>query len=65
MHNTLNARHWQTRYDAWQNRDQAQRREAALLEAEQIKLFGGEPGDDITLCYKMMEVFDGMDWINT
>ncbi|EXJ66413.1 uncharacterized protein A1O5_10565 [Cladophialophora psammophila CBS 110553] len=59
------SRHWYNRYVAWQNRDKAQRREAAKIEAEQIKLFGGEPGDDVGLCYKMMEVFAGMNWIDT
>lgn len=52
---------------AWQNRDIAQRREAAIIEADKIKLFGGEPGegDDAGLCYKMMEVFEGMEWIES
>ncbi|KIX94752.1 uncharacterized protein Z520_09442 [Fonsecaea multimorphosa CBS 102226] len=59
------SRHWYNRYVAWQNRDKAQRREAAKIEAEQIKLFGGYPGDDVGLCYKMMEVFAGMNWIDT
>lgn len=61
------ARHWQNRYTAWQNRELAQRREAARIEADQIKLFGGEPGeeDDAGLCGKMMEVFEGMEWIET
>lgn len=35
------------------------------VEAERIKMFGGEPGDDIGLCYKMMELFEGMNWIDT
>lgn len=43
----------------------AQKREVVRTEAERIKLFGGEPGDDVGLCYKMMEVFEGMDWIDT
>ena len=59
------SRHWHNRYTTWQNRDKAQQREAASIEAEQIKLFGGEPGDDPSLCTKMMEVFEGMDWIDT
>ena len=58
------SRHWYNRYTAWQKRDIAQKREAVKIEAEQIKLFGGEPGDDVGLCYKMMEVFEGMDWID-
>lgn len=62
---SIASRHWHNRYTAWQNRDKAQRKEAVNIEAEQIKLFGGEPGDDIGLCYKMMEVFEGMEWIDT
>ncbi|KAL6252950.1 hypothetical protein RBB50_000669 [Rhinocladiella similis] len=61
----LTSKNWHNRYVAWQNRDLAQKREAIKLEAEQIKLFGGEPGDDVTLCYKMLEVFAGMNWIDT
>ena len=57
---SIASRHWYNRYTAWQNRDKAQKREAATIEAEQIKLFGGIPGDDVGLCYKMMEVFEGI-----
>lgn len=63
--NGIATRHWQNRYTAWQNREVAQQREAARLEGEQLKMFGGEPGDDPTLCYKMIEVFEGMDWIDS
>ena len=38
--------------------------EAQLLEADQIKIFGGEPGDDVGLCYRMLEVFNGLDFID-
>ncbi|KAJ9617539.1 uncharacterized protein PV06_07547 [Exophiala oligosperma] len=62
---SLTSKNWYNRYVAWQNRDLAQKREAIKLEAEQIKLFGGEPGDDVGLCYKMLEVFAGMNWIDT
>lgn len=61
----LASKQWHNRYAAWQNRELAQRKEAVKIEAEQIKLFGGEPGDDISLCYKMMEVFEGMNWIDS
>lgn len=63
---TVAARHWQNRYTAWQNRELAQRKEAAKIEEEQIKIFGGEPGeaDDAGLCGKMMQVFEGMEWID-
>ena len=61
----LMARHWHNRYVAWERRDKAQRDEAKSIEAEQYRLFGGEPGDDVTLCYKMLEYFDSMDYINS
>ena len=65
LSNSINARHWHNRYIAWQNRESAQRREASRIEAEQVKIFGGEPGDDTGLCYKMMEAFEGMDWVDS
>jgi len=60
----LGAQQWQNRYIAWQKRDRAQRYEANSLEEEQYRLFGGEPGDDETLCYKMLEYFGGLDYID-
>jgi hypothetical protein len=65
--NSVTARHWHNRYTAWQNRESAQRREANKIEAERIKLFGGEPGerDDAGLCYKMMQVFEEMEFIDS
>jgi len=57
---SIASKHWYNRYTAWQDRDKAQKREAATTEAEQIKVFGGVPGDDVGLCYKMMEVFEGI-----
>ena len=35
------------------------------MEAERLQLFGGEPGDDVGLCYKMLEAFGRMEWIDT
>jgi hypothetical protein len=35
------------------------------LEAEQCHLFGGEPGDDVSLCYRMLEYFGGLDYIDS
>jgi hypothetical protein len=63
--NSINARHWHNRYIVWQNRESAQRREASRIEAEQLKIFGGEPGDDTGLCYKMLEAFEGMEWVDS
>lgn len=62
---SINAKHWHNRYLAWQKREIAQRQEAAQIEAEQLKLFGGEPGDDTGLCHRMLEAFEGMEWVNT
>jgi len=59
------SKHWHNRYVAWQTRDENQKQEAAKIEDEQLKLFGGERGDDVGLCYKMMEVFKGMDWVDS
>lgn len=36
-----------------------------MIEAEQCRLFGGEPGDDVSLCYRMLEYFGQLDYIDT
>jgi len=56
---------WENRYIAWQSRDRQLKEQAAKLEAEQIKLFGGVPGDDVGLCSKMLEYFGGLDFIDS
>lgn len=56
---------WHNGYMTWQRRERTPRFESARLEAEQYRLFGGEPGDDVGLCYRMLEYFDGLDYINT
>lgn len=64
----LSAQHWHNRYNSWQTRERQQRQEqeaAAKLEADQCRLFGGEPGDDVSLCFKMLEYFGGLDYIDT
>jgi hypothetical protein len=55
----------QNLYSCWQTRTTRQLEEAAKLECEQIKLFGGVPGDDVGLCYRMLEYFGGLDFIDT
>ncbi|OJJ45594.1 hypothetical protein ASPZODRAFT_133443 [Penicilliopsis zonata CBS 506.65] len=35
------------------------------VEAEQCRLFGGEPGDDVGLCYRMLEYFGRLDYIDS
>ncbi|KAL4909789.1 hypothetical protein BDW74DRAFT_43749 [Aspergillus multicolor] len=42
----------------------AQSPDAANMETEQYRLFGGEPGDDVGLCYRMLEYFGGLDYID-
>ncbi|KAK2743803.1 hypothetical protein FQN57_004740 [Myotisia sp. PD_48] len=51
------------RHKGWHS--QVQRQMAKKLEADQYRLFGGEPGDDIALCYRMLEYFGGLDFIDT
>lgn len=48
---------------AWQIRDKRQREEKEKIEAEQRRIFGGEAGDDVELCYRMLEYFGGLDYI--
>lgn len=55
------AKLWQNHYAAWQEQ---QRARAAKFEAQQILLFGGEPGDDVELCYRMLEFFGRLDYIS-
>lgn len=49
---------------AWQIRDNVPQAKGGL-EAEQCRLFGGEPGDDVSLCYRMLEYFGGLDYIDS
>ncbi|CAI7607187.1 unnamed protein product [Penicillium glandicola] len=55
---------WQYGYTAWQIRERSSRLESGLEEA-QCRLFGGEPGDDVSLCYRMLEYFGGLDYIDS
>jgi len=60
----LTTKHWHNRYMTWQLRDKQQREEKASIEAEQRRICGGEAGDDVGLCYRMMEYFTSLDYIN-
>lgn len=60
----LATQHWHNRYMSWQARERQQQEAAKQLEADQCRLFGGEPGDDVSLCYKMLEYFGGLDYID-
>lgn len=55
---------WHHGYPAWSRRERNVRLEAGL-EAQQCRLFGGVPGDDVGLCYRMLEYFGGLDYINS
>lgn len=35
------------------------------FETERCWLFGGEPGDDVGLCYRMLEYFGGLDYVDS
>lgn len=55
--------HWDQMYSAWQARDQLRQRQEQVLEAERLRVFGGEAGDEISLLEPMLRVvtdlFDG------
>ncbi|KAJ5765153.1 hypothetical protein N7520_004712 [Penicillium odoratum] len=55
---------WHYGYSAWQIRETKPILETGGLE-EQYRLFGGEPGDDVNLCYRMLEYFGGLDYIDS
>ncbi|KAJ5767398.1 uncharacterized protein N7511_005014 [Penicillium nucicola] len=54
---------WHFGYTAWQTRERPMGLEAG--QDEQCRLFGGEPGDDMSLCDRMLEFFGGLDYINS
>ncbi|KAA8651550.1 hypothetical protein EYZ11_010822 [Aspergillus tanneri] len=56
---------WHNGYMIWQKRDRTSRLEAVELEAERYRVFGGVPGDDVGLCYRMLEYFGGLDYIDS
>ncbi|KAE8349404.1 hypothetical protein BDV28DRAFT_61442 [Aspergillus coremiiformis] len=56
---------WHRGYTTWQTRDRSLRLKSSQLEVEQCRLFGGEPGDDVGLCYRMLEYFGGLDYIDS
>ncbi|PTU22970.1 hypothetical protein P175DRAFT_0530057 [Aspergillus ochraceoroseus IBT 24754] len=58
----VSSRHY--RWSTWQERELLRRPESTMLETEQYRLFGGEPGDDVALCYRMLEYFGGLDYID-
>ncbi|KAF9695331.1 hypothetical protein EKO04_006510 [Ascochyta lentis] len=59
------ADHWHQTYFAWQNRIRFEQERAKAMESQQLRIFGGEPGDEVSLFEPMMKVvtdlFDGYD----
>lgn len=67
------ASHWQNQWNQWQNRarqqaiqSQREHQEAIAAETQRIRIFGGEKGDDVSLCPSMVQVvvglFGGLDY---
>lgn len=63
--NDISAKHWHNRYLAWQARERKQNEEREQIRAEQKRIFGGDSqdGDDDDLCSRMMDYFDGLDYL--
>jgi len=55
----VSAKMWHNRYTAWQTREKRQRE-------ERKRIFGGESdeNDEDDICSKMMEYFNGLDYID-
>jgi len=55
------ANHWHQTYSAWQ--DRLRQQEKDTLEAQRLRFFGGEAGDEVSLFEPMLKVvtdlFDG------
>jgi len=62
----ISARHWHNRYIAWQTREGRQREERKRLMEDRKRIFGGESdeNDEDEICSKMMEYFNGLDYID-
>ena len=58
--------HWHQTYSAWQDRLRRQQEEA--LEAQRLRFFGGEVGDEVSLCEPMlkvvMDLFNDIDYVD-
>lgn len=61
----VSADHWHQTYFAWQNRLRFEQERVKAVENHQLRVFGGEPGDEVSLFEPMMKVvtdlFDGYD----
>ncbi|KIW04903.1 uncharacterized protein PV09_04074 [Verruconis gallopava] len=68
------AAHWQPQWDHWNDRSlhqaiqkqQREHNEAMAAEAQRLRIFGGEAGDEVSLCAPMLQVvmglFGGLDY---
>lgn len=56
---------WHDRSGACTSREHRPHHAITKLEIEQYRLFGGVPGDDTGLCFRMLEYFGGLDYIDT
>lgn len=56
---------WLNWYIGCQNPEHKLLQDVVMIEADQYRLFGGEPGDDVSLCYRMLEYFGGLDYIES
>ncbi|KAF2430856.1 hypothetical protein EJ08DRAFT_212946 [Tothia fuscella] len=62
------AMHWQQQYNSWQDhlREQHQnqalreKHEAEAAELQRLRIFGGEAGDEVSLCAPMLAVVTGL-----
>ncbi|KAF2274755.1 uncharacterized protein EI97DRAFT_443922 [Westerdykella ornata] len=54
--------HWDRMYAAWQTRNQLHRQQEqqALDEAQRLRFFGGEAGDELSLLEPMLRVVTGL-----
>ena len=62
------ANHWHQQYSQWQERLKQQKAlqdqhtkardsyESAMMEVERLRMFGGEAGDEVSLCAPMLDV---------
>lgn len=61
----VSADYWHQTYFAWQSRLRFEQERAKAVENHQLRVYGGEPGDEVSLFEPMMKVvtdlFDGYD----
>ncbi|KAJ5819263.1 hypothetical protein N7474_004854 [Penicillium riverlandense] len=55
---------WHYGYSTWRTREGVPDT-SSTVETAQCRVFGGEPGDDVALCERMLEYFGGLDYIDS